>query len=802
MVVIAGFLFPSVVLAEDSDVQKNLDLVFVLVSAALVFIMQGGFIALETGLTRAKNTINVAGKNICDFFIATATFIPIGVGLMFGHSYGGWFGIDGFFLPESLSSPTTYAFVAFQLMFCSTAATIVSGAVAERMKFMGYLILSIFISVLIYPVFGHWVWGSAMWGGQGWLEAKGFIDFAGSTVVHSIGAWVGLAGALMLGPRIGRFDEKGKPVALPGHSMPMAATGTFILFFGWFGFNCGSALSATSDIAVIFINTTISASISGCICMIVSILLTKKVRFEKVINGALGGLVGITAGCAIVSPHGAILIGLTSALIVYFAEDLLIWLKVDDPVSVVAVHGFCGAWGTVALALFGPEESLNHDRLTQVGVQLLGVGVCFVWAFTLGFMLFYLLKKFDALRVSPEDEIRGLNISEHDAVMGWDTIVTSMHQTMQDGDLKRESPVEMGTEVGFVAQSFNSFLADLRKVAMLAEQVADGNLSNHLIPKGNSDLLGQAISKMLLKLKEFQSQITLAADKIKKSAEALRSYSGDLEEDIEGIAEAMNTSVGTMQQISGDMDTIYHNIDLILSDFQAVAGSTELMSANITSIESFSRQAGEQARQANLQTREAVELMNELNDNSSQIGSVVKLIEDIAGQTRMLALNSTIEASKAGQHGMGFSVVAQEIKKLAQQTSSANQEIGQRIQTIQNHTSQLSTSLHTVNLAIDSVNEFNTSLMHSLSEQSKAASEINQSVAKVVVNGKNVNELAKNGSRELKQASTGSQQIANKVDSIKNDATLTRQNSLQLLDLAEKMDVLVAYFKVELPAKT
>jgi len=393
-----------------AEVQKNADFVWTLIAAFLVFFMQAGFAAVEAGFTRAKNAVNILMKNLFDFSFGSIAFWAIGFGLMFGTSKGGFIGTSSFFLSDFAvdRDPWVFAFWMFQCVFAATAATIVSGAMAERMKFPSYLITSGIVCAIIYPIFGGWAWGS-LYKGAGWLEGLGFIDFAGSTVVHSIGGWVGLAGAVALGPRIGKYAKDGKPRAIPGHNLPLATIGVFILWFGWFGFNPGSTTAAITDIAMIAVNTNLAAAAGSVSAMAVSWKLYGKPDLGMSLNGALAGLVAITAGCANVSPTSAVIIGLIGGTLVVFSVLFFDKIRVDDPVGAVSVHGVCGAWGTLAAGLFNQAGF----SLKVVGVQLLGIGAAFVWAFGLGMVLFLTLKATVGLRVSPEEEMEGLDILEH-----------------------------------------------------------------------------------------------------------------------------------------------------------------------------------------------------------------------------------------------------------------------------------------------------------------------------------------------------------------------------------------------------
>ncbi len=398
-----------------AQLQTNLDIVWTCVAAFLVFFMQAGFALVETGFTRAKNVVNIMMKNLMDFSIGSLAFFFVGFGLMFGVT-NGVFGTTGFGFAGAdwAGADWNFTFLIFQTVFAATAATIVSGAMAERTKFVGYLIYSLVICAFIYPVFGSWAWGGLGDGG-GWLENLGFIDFAGSTVVHSIGGWLALAGALVLGPRIGKYGPDGKPKAIPGHNIALAALGVFILWFGWFGFNPGSTTVGSGEIGRIAVTTNLSAVAGAVFAMFTSWILSKKPDGTMALNGALAGLVGITAGCFSVSGIGAVIIGAVAGVLVVLSVRFFdSVVKVDDPVGAVSVHGVCGAWGTLAVGLFAIDGGLFYGGgVSQLGIQALGVVTAFAWAFGLGLIVFLAIKYTVGLRVSRQEELRGLDVGEH-----------------------------------------------------------------------------------------------------------------------------------------------------------------------------------------------------------------------------------------------------------------------------------------------------------------------------------------------------------------------------------------------------
>ncbi len=387
-----------------ADALTATDTVWIAIAAALVFFMQAGFALLESGLSRAKNALNVVMKNYMDLCVGTLVFWAVGFGLMFGTSPSGWFGEDQFLLSQADHS--TWAMLMFQIMFAATAATIASGAMAERTRYAGYLCGAIVITGVIYPLYGNWAWNS-----NGWLAQLGFIDFAGSTVVHSIGGWCALAGIMVVGPRLGRFDKQGKPRPIPGHNLSYVALGGFILWFGWFGFNGGSTLSASVDIAKVNLNTQLAAAAGAVGSTLLRLSTRRPVLLSETVNGSLAGLVAVTAGCAVMSPAFAVLTGLIAGALAAVGARLLLALRLDDVVGAVPVHAFAGAWGTLAAGMFFEGDLFNPERIT---VQLLGIVVAFCWAFFAALIMYLAVATLFGLRAPALHEQRGLDLSEHD----------------------------------------------------------------------------------------------------------------------------------------------------------------------------------------------------------------------------------------------------------------------------------------------------------------------------------------------------------------------------------------------------
>jgi ammonium transporter, Amt family len=397
-------------------VQGNLNMVWMILAGVLVFLMQAGFALVELGFARAKNSINILMKNFLDFCLSVLVFLFLGFGLMFGSSAAGWIGTDGFWLSSQPGEAAIWGFWFFQAVFAGTACTIVSGAMAERTKFIGYLTYAAFLAAIVYPLGGHWAWGSfagdfGVGGTEGWLEALGFVDFAGSTVVHGCGGACALAGIMVVGARHGRFDEAGAPRLIAGHNIPLAALGVFLLWFGWFGFNAGSTLLGDVTIGRIVVNTTIAPAAGALAAMVSMWFIQGRPDIGITLNGALGGLVGVTACCANITPASAAVVGLVAGLLTTVATIGLERMRLDDAVGAVPVHLVNGWWGTLAVALFD-EVGFSVEKL---GVQALGTFSITGCAFLLCLVIFKVVDWTVGLRASETEQIDGLDFTEHSA---------------------------------------------------------------------------------------------------------------------------------------------------------------------------------------------------------------------------------------------------------------------------------------------------------------------------------------------------------------------------------------------------
>ena len=455
---------------------SNIDTLWVIDCAILVFIMQAGFMCMETGLSRHKNSINVALKNAADFGVSVVIFWIFGFGLMFGTSYNGFFGTDLFFFKTDKAEYMTY--FVFQAMFVATAATIISGAVAERMKFNGYLIMTVLATGIIYPIVGHWAWSSSYLSKYdtvdqllvatgaikttGWLSDIGFVDFAGSTIVHSVGGWIALAAVLILGPRIGKYSDanKGK---FTGSSFPLAVLGTLILWFGWFGFNGGSNGAMDETVPLILINTFLAAAFGLLTGLGISYYRFKKPDPFHIILGPLAGLVAITAGCNSMTSVTSIFVGIIGAIIAIIVNEILNRFEIDDVVGAVPVHLAAGIWGTLAVGLFSDLSILDTglDRFSQIKIQLIGIISIGAFTFITSYTILKFFDKFYPLRVSPVQEELGLNIAEHNAVSIEHDLISILDKQSESGDLKIRGPQDPFTAGGVIGLYYNKLMSKL-----------------------------------------------------------------------------------------------------------------------------------------------------------------------------------------------------------------------------------------------------------------------------------------------------------------------------------------------------
>lgn len=512
----------------------GINALWVLISAFLVFVMQAGFLALEAGMTRNKNNIDVAMKNIVDFVISSVAFWLIGFPIMFGLTY---FGRLSLFPDLSANTDLLLLFI-FQVMFCGTTITILSGAIAERTRFDGYVIITILISAIVYPIFGQWVWALSPDNvAVGWLAQLGFYDFAGSTVVHSVGGWSALAIAIIVGSRTGRFDENGKAVSIPKSNLPFVILGVLLLWFGWFGFNGGSVFAFNETTLLVIFNTIMGGSFGGVTGFILAIALKRRGDTDLILNGVLAGLVGITAGATVLDGLGVAITSSIAAIIYWLGTNLLERLQIDDAVGAIPVHLGAGIWGTLAVGLFGNLELIGSglSRPSQILVQLLGIAICGAWTYTTVYVVMSLMNRVRSLRVSPENEYIGLNISEHGARSDMVDLLTAMQEQASTRDLSIRAPVEPFTQLGRVANYYNLVIDSLED-AQRAILLTNEDLENRV------DEISRANKKISLANEQIKSFANILSHDLRTPITSVRALVDEIQYELTEIATVINNS--------------------------------------------------------------------------------------------------------------------------------------------------------------------------------------------------------------------------------------------------------------------
>lgn len=661
--------------------------VWTIVAAALVFLMQASFLMLEAGSSRTSSAINVAMKNLIDFIIAAMVFYTIGFALMFGESIGP-FGTTLFAFEQA--DAWVYTFFVFQLVFAGTAATIVSGAIAERTRIAAYFLITL-ICGIIYPVVGHWAWGNLLIpDNPAWLADLGFLDFAGSTVVHSTGAWIALAAAIVVGPRIGKFGPNGERRIFPANNASLSVLGAILLWIGWIGFNGGSTTAADpAAFAPIIANTIMAGAAGGAVLMIIGAAVDQGLlRPERSVNGVLGGLVAITAGCNLVDLHGAIAIGAGGGLVVYLSTELLEKMRVDDVVGAVPVHGFAGAFGTVALAFFSPVDSLPAGSIWgQFMVQAMGVGVVFGFVFGTSLALLYAVHRlvqrerngtvYGWMRVSVETEEAGLN-EEHGVTLGTAVVQKALAQMLETGDFRSEISVPPGDENAAIAAMVNALRHRMSKVIDSISQEG-----RHLA--GHTEMVVEVARRLA-------AGAHGAADRI-----------GSARASMSGVATAVSGMSDELRHVGSENTGAVDRAQSLAAQLRSVSDNAGSINASVDNIRSSADEARGSISSAATQTREATERVLELTTMASRIEEFANLVAEIAEQTNLLALNATIEAARAGEAGKGFAVVATEVKALAQRTGQATAQIGEAAAAISSGTAGASDAMTRIGSVMDQV---------------------------------------------------------------------------------------------------
>ncbi len=544
-----------------------LSMLWLTIATILVVMMQAGFCCLESGLVRSRNSISVAIKNVSDFCLCALLFWLFGYGLLYGPSWGGWIGTGPVPFTAEMSNPRATVGFLFDLVFCGTATTIASGVIAERMRFRGYLVLSALIAGLIYPIFGHWAWAGTVQGSPaGWLAQLGFVDFAGSTVVHCVGAWSALAAAMLIGPRAGAFRD-GVRQPMRSTSVPLAAVGVLLLWIGWFGFNGGSARTFDAHVPAILLNTLLAGAAGGMAMLALELYRGGTLAVEIVLNGILAGLVAVTAGCHAVSAAGALAIGLGGALVMRSAMRLLERRQIDDVVQAIPAHGFAGLWGTLAVPLFAAPDALatGLSRWQQLGVQILGSGTCFVWSFGTAWCVLRLVNRRLPLRVSADEEQHGLNIVEHGSRSDVEQLVTVMKNESCDSKSMSECLSEFSELCPVVdefTQAMDATESALRE-AESARSLLESERAELLIARKQLEQKNRELAGALEKLKTTQAEL-LQAEKLAAVGQLAS-----------GIAHEINTPIQFVGDNLRSCSEAFDEIRQLIAQYRALLPNLE-----------------------------------------------------------------------------------------------------------------------------------------------------------------------------------------------------------------------------------
>ena len=767
-------------------IQTNLDYIWTLIAAVLVLMMQGGFLLLEAGMVRSKNTINVAQKNLADLVVSGLAFGLFGYMLMFGDSVGGFFGLEWNLFGFADQPDWALAFFVFQAAFCGTAATIISGAVAERMKFIGYLITAFMASALLYPVFGHWAWGNLLReGNEVFLGSQGFIDFAGSTVVHGTGAWVALAAIIVLGPRKGRFGPDGRPVQFTGHNPALATFGVVILFLGWFGFNGGSTTSGTPQVAHIIANTFVSALSGGLVGMLLGRFHLDTpsrtadgighFRPERMGNGVLAGLVAITAGCDAVGTHEALWIGAIGAVVSTFSGELMErrW-HLDDVVGAIPVHGFAGMWGTLCIPFFVAAENLpTGSTWMQFLIQLEGVALNFIWVFGVSYVVLrFIDSKGDGLRVSEDEETKGLNVAEHGAQLGTGEVVAALRRLSEGrADMGERLDESTGDESGELTVYYN------RVMDRVIDGVIGGAQELQVMSRQLETISGQLASQS----EATSARATTVADETIQFSDGV----GDIE--------------GAAQNVSKSASTIHSSALAMAERVGSARQEADEVTMRIHEIRSQASQALSIASRAINDAGTVSGHMEELGEVTARITNVLDMVKDIAEQTNLLALNATIEAARAGVAGKGFSVVASEVKNLANQTGRAVDEISGMIVDIQDKMGDAHGVFESVAGIIENIHTEIKNIATAVTSQEEHTEQMSRNVGAiaeeaggVVEHIAGVRDAAGSVVERTEAMGAGARNVATSVEDVRGHADEGRSMSSQLQGITSGISSLTA----------
>lgn len=773
---------------ERFALQNSLDHVWTMTAAALVFFMQAGFLLLEAGAVRAKNSINVAQKNLLDFLLSTLAFGLIGFAIMFGTSFRGLAGWDFGLAFLNMTGDWNFTFFVFQLVFCGTAATIVSGAIAERMSLSGYMLITLMTGCLIYPVAGHWAWGGLLTGSEDpWLARLGFIDFAGSTLVHSVGAWIGLAAIFIIGPRQGKFDQDGGTRELHGHSPILSTVGALILWVGWVGFNGGSTTAGTPEFAHVIANTMVAGAFGGVAQFLVGRFWHGYHRPEFIINGSLGGLVAVTAGCDAIGIHGAAIIGFTGGAVAFAGREVIErMLRLDDPVGAIGVHGFAGAWGTLMTAVFAhPERLMTDTRGEQILVQLLGIGIYFAWSFGLSFLVLKAVclltrgpEGGNALRVSAEDELAGLNIAEHRAPLGLSNVVEAMRSIVDDpGAEVADIALDPGDESFEVGYLFNKIMGDIRhrNQAERAQSVNLTEIDDFL------DRLGTCLDAYA----RGDFSVRIGRDGIPAALTELAESMDRMATEVDGVLGEIETSIAALgrgdlsRRLEGASDGQFARIQADIND--SLIAISEVIEGLDRAVQAAS--AGDFSTRLSLEGREG--FLRKLCDGINRIGAVATAgLDDISHVVGQVAQGNLTAQMQDGHEG-AFSVIASDVNDMVaalddvlSELETATRSVSETAETVLSQSDALIASTRDNEASVEQLSQRITALDEDTKTNDRKLAEARDNANSVRQNAEQSRIVSQQTVARMAEAGEAVERITSSLDVIGSIASQTHLLSL------------------------